>query len=184
MNRTLVLSILSDDKPGVVEALAKTITQHQGNWMESRLSHLAGKFAGILQVSVPEDKLELLKADLLDLQAQRGIQMVSAEAIAQPADDDKDIQTLHFTLMGNDRTGIVRELSQAFASHDINLDDLQTQCTSMPWSGDPMFTAHGIISLPSEVDLDRLMDRLNDISDELGVDIELGEAEDSPLDWE
>ncbi|GAB3100564.1 cellulose-binding protein [Aestuariicella hydrocarbonica] len=180
MNRSLVLSILSDDKPGVVEILAKTIANHQGNWLESRLSHLAGKFAGILQVSVPEDQLPALKESLAALQDQKGIEVVSAETTEGVS--DTKLQLLHFNLMGNDRPGIIRELSQAFASHQINLDDLQTQCTSMPWSGDPMFTAQGLISLPANVDMDRLTDQLNDISDELGVDIELGAAEDSVTD--
>lgn len=177
MNRSLVLSILSDDKPGVVEALASTIATHQGNWLESRMSHLAGKFAGILQISVPADQLPALRQALSELQAQRGIEVVASETLE--AETGEPLQNLHFNLMGNDRPGIIRELSQAFASHQINLDDLQTHCTSMPWSGDPMFTAEGIISLPANVDMDRLMDQLNDISDELGVDIELGEPEDS-----
>lgn len=176
MNRSLVLSILSDDKPGVVGTLARTIADHQGNWLESRLSHLAGKFAGILQVSVPADHLPALRQALSELQNQRGIEVIVAETLDGPG--DQPLQMLQFSLIGNDRPGIVRELAQAFASHQINLDELQTHCSSMPWSGDPMFAAEGIISLPETVDLDRLMDDLNDIADELGVDIELGEVEE------
>lgn len=176
MNRSLVLSILSDDKPGVVEALARTIAEHQGNWLESSMSHLAGKFAGILQVSVPADHMPALRQALTGLQSHRGIEVIVAETLDTA--NDQPMQMLHFSLIGNDRPGIVRELAQAFASHQINLDELQTHCSSMPWSGDPMFAAEGIISLPETVDLERLMDDLNDIADELGVDIELGEVEE------
>ena len=58
MTNFLVLTVISDDKPGVVETLAKTITEHGGNWLECRMSHLAGKFAGILRVSVEIENLE------------------------------------------------------------------------------------------------------------------------------
>lgn len=180
MNRSLVLSILSDDQPGVVETLARTIAAHQGNWLESSMSHLAGKFAGILQISVPADHLPALRQALSELQSQRGIEVIAAETL--DASGDQPLQMLHFALMGNDRPGIVRELAQAFTSHHINLQELETHCTSMPWSGDPMFTAEGVISLPETVDLERLMDELNDIADELGVDIELGEVEGADTD--
>lgn len=177
MNRILVLSILSDDKPGVVEALAQTITDHKGNWLESRMSHLAGKFAGILQINVPEDQMEAIAQALSGLKSSHGIDVVASAAT--DSESNSDIKTLQFSLMGNDRPGIIRELSQAFASHHINLDELQTNCSSMPWSGDPMFTAHGLLHIPVTVDMDHLSDQLNEISDELGVDIELGEVEDS-----
>lgn len=177
MNRILVLSILSDDKPGVVEALAQTIADHKGNWLESRMSHLAGKFAGILQINVPEDQMEAIAQSLSRLKSSHGIDVVASAATDSEA--SADIKTLQFSLMGNDRPGIIRELSQAFASHHINLDELQTNCSSMPWSGDPMFTAHGLLHIPVAVDMDHLSDQLDEISDELGVDIELGEVEDS-----
>lgn len=180
MNRSLVLSILSDDKPGVVEALASLVAEHQGNWLESRMSHLAGKFAGILQINVPVAELDSLKRSLTALQAERGIDVVTSEVTESPA--PAGIKTLQFSLMGNDRPGIIRELSQAFASHHINLDDLQTNCTSMPWSGDPMFTAHGLLHIPAGVDIESLSDQLDEIADELSVDIELGEVEDSVTD--
>lgn len=177
MNQILVLSILSDDKPGVVEALANIVSKHDGNWLESRMSHLAGKFAGILQVQVPDSQSPSLQNALSALKASHGIEVVAS--VASASDIEEDIKTLQFSLMGNDRPGIIRELSQAFASHHINLDELQTNCTSMPWSGDPMFTAHGLLHIPTQVDVDDLSEQLDEIADELGVDIELGEVEDS-----
>ena len=52
MNTYLVLTVIADDKPGLVETLAEVIADHKGNWLESSMSQLAGKFAGILRVSV------------------------------------------------------------------------------------------------------------------------------------
>ena len=171
MNRSLVLSILSDDKPGVVEALAKTINDHQGNWLESQMSQLAGKFAGILHISIAEDQLPLLKQALEILQQQQEIQIISAEVDTDQA--SAEIMTMEFSLMGNDRPGIIREISQAFVSHHINFYDLHTQCSSMPMAGIPMFTAQGKLHVPGNLDLDNLTDQLEDIANELGIDFEL-----------
>ena len=59
MNTYLVLSIISDDKPGVIESLSQTIAEQGGNRLESRMAHLAGKFAGILRISINSDQQAL-----------------------------------------------------------------------------------------------------------------------------
>ncbi|MDO3385434.1 ACT domain-containing protein [Gilvimarinus sp. SDUM040013] len=175
MNQNLVLTVISADRPGVVQQLAKTIHDNHGNWLESRMSHLAGKFAGILQVAVPEEHCESLLAALGGL-ACDGLQVVAekAEGVgeAQPV-------ALSFSVVGPDRTGIVYEVSQAFASRSISVDELETDTSSMPWSGEPMFEATGIIHLPNGVNMDELYDQLDAIADELAVDIRLEELPES-----
>ena len=52
MTTYLVLTIIGEDRPGIVESLAEIISDYSGNWLESSMSQLAGKFAGILRVSV------------------------------------------------------------------------------------------------------------------------------------
>jgi glycine cleavage system regulatory protein len=177
MNRSLVLSILCDDKPGIVELVASTIKGHGGNWLESNMSHLAGKFAGILQVNVSDADIDNLKNSLQQLNA-KGIQVITSE-VGIVSNSNAEHKAMHFTLVGNDRPGIVSELSQAFSSHHINMESIETNCSSMPWSGDPMFTARGTLSLPDKVNMDQLMDQLDQISDKLGVDVEIDEKENS-----
>jgi len=61
---SFVLTIIGPDKPGLVERLSDTVTEHGGNWLESRMAHLGGQFAGILRVSVPESQANDLRAAL------------------------------------------------------------------------------------------------------------------------
>ena len=176
MHTQLVLTIISDDKPGVVELLAHTITQHQGNWLVSHMAHLAGKFAGILQVSVDTESDAALREALLSLKDQ-GITVVveSAADTLKPA--GKEFQ---FSVVGSDRPGIVHEIAQAFAARHINMSQLETACSSMPWSGEPMFEATGLIQVPKSVDMDDLYNQLDIIADELAVDVRLeSPAEDT-----
>lgn len=169
MNTYLVLTVISDDKPGVVELLARTISQHQGNWLESRMAHLAGKFAGILQVAVTVEHQPALRAALEQLSSQGLKVVVENAAITEKA----PCNTFHFSVIGNDRPGIVHEIAQAFAGRNINMDELETSYSSMPWSGEPMFEATGIIEVPEAVDMNALWEQLDLIADELAVDIRL-----------
>ena len=52
MRTSLVLTIIGDDRPGIVEQLAEEVLDAGANWEESRMARLAGKFAGLLRVSV------------------------------------------------------------------------------------------------------------------------------------
>ncbi|HWV15954.1 MAG TPA: ACT domain-containing protein [Cellvibrio sp.] len=169
MQTQLVLTIISDDKPGVVELLAQTIARYQGNWLESRMAHLGGKFAGILQVSVGSEQ----QADLVNALAglgSQGLKIVVETALhsLKPAG-----KAFYFSVMGNDRPGIVHEIAQAFAGRNINMGELETACSSMPWSGEPLFEANGSIEVPGTVDMDELYTQLDMIADELAIDIRL-----------
>ncbi len=169
MNTQLVLTVLCDDRPGVVELLAQTINHHHGNWLESRMAHLAGKFAGILQVAVAEQHQAELRSALNQL-ADKGLKIVIEDAltISKP-----DCREFNFSVVGNDRPGIVREIAQAFAARHINMGELETACSSMPWSGEPLFEATGVIEVPKTVDMNELYDYLDKIADDLAVDIRL-----------
>lgn len=176
MTNFLVLTVISDDKPGVIETLAKTIGEHGGNWLECRMSHLAGKFAGILRVSVESEKLEELSQSLQGLH-QHGLKVIVEVASSNNGSGESSQKALNFNLVGNDRPGIVHEVAQALASRNINVDELNTDYSSMPWSGEPMFTASGLLQIPAQTDMDDFQDQLDTISDELAVDITLEEPE-------
>jgi glycine cleavage system regulatory protein len=169
VNTYLVLTVISDDKPGVVELLARTISKYQGNWLESRMAHLAGKFAGILQIAVaPEHQLALREA--LEQLNKQSMKVVVEDAAAT---EKVPCKNFNFSVIGNDRPGIVHEIAQAFAGRNINMDELETSYSSMPWSGEPMFEATGIVEVPEAVDMDALWEQLDVIADELAVDIRL-----------
>ena len=58
----IVLTIVGSDRPGLVEAVAEAVARAGGNWLESRMAHLAGKFAGILRVQAAGDAIPRLVA--------------------------------------------------------------------------------------------------------------------------
>src|SRR2546428_9840486 len=107
MPTSLVLTVLGEDRPGLVEALSHIITAHEGNWLESRMAHLAGQFAGILRASVPDAHAAVLINALQGL-ASHGLQVVVAQSTTdEPA---RDSRWLTLDLVGNDHLGIIRDL--------------------------------------------------------------------------
>src|SRR5659263_720746 len=64
---TLVLTVIGDDRPGLVDVLSGLVTAHGGSWEHSRMARLGGKFAGIVQVEVPEQEVGGLRAALREL---------------------------------------------------------------------------------------------------------------------
>ena len=61
MSTYLVLTVIGDDRPGLVGELSAAISAHQGNWLESSMAQLAGKFAGIVEVSVDAAQADALR---------------------------------------------------------------------------------------------------------------------------
>ena len=170
MSKFLVLTIIADDKPGIVETLAATIADQNGNWLESRMSHMAGKFAGILRISIAEEKVNSLQIRL-SLLATQGISVgVEVSAEAGESGITKD---LTLNLIGNDRPGIVKEVSQSLAKMGVNVLELTTNCVSAPMSADLLFQTEAHLRVPQGFDADALTDALEEISNDLMVEITL-----------
>ena len=53
----MLISFIADDRPGLVKSLSEVVNAHQGNWLESRMAKLSGKFAGVVRVAVPEERV-------------------------------------------------------------------------------------------------------------------------------
>ncbi|HEY0715040.1 MAG TPA: ACT domain-containing protein, partial [Polyangia bacterium] len=116
MDTDLVLTLLGPDRPGLVEEVAETITAHGGNWLESRMAHLGGRFAGILRVEVPADRVDPLGIALGRLEG-RGLRIVMSPG--QAPTPTPALRLMELELVGLDRPGLVREVSHLLAQQRI-----------------------------------------------------------------
>lgn len=165
MNAALVLTVIGPDRPGLVEALSRTVVAHGANWLESRLAHLSGHFAGMVRVSVPAERAEELAAALGALEGLR-ILVETADSVGPT-----DASVLVLELLGQDRPGIVREVSHALAARGVNVEDLETECISAPMSGETLFRARARLRLPRDTKASELREALEKLADELMVDV-------------
>ncbi|WP_372596860.1 glycine cleavage system protein R [Amphritea sp.] len=167
---SLVLTVIAPDKPGLVEQLSQTIASNQGNWLESSMSRLAGKFAGILIVSVPETQADSLVEALQKLESQ-GMKVIAERSNEEETPTESNSITLE--LIGHDKPGIVREISQALSRYNINVERLSTELVSGSMSAELLFKADADLTVPTGVDLDDLQQSLEAIASDLMVDITL-----------
>jgi glycine cleavage system regulatory protein len=172
VSRLLVLTVIGDDRPGLVEQLSSVITAHQGSWLESSMAQLAGKFAGILKVSVPPDQADALEAALSSLSALRVMVECSMDSRAAAGPRHR---RLTFSLVGHDRIGIVREVAQVFARHGVNVEKLVTRTSTAPMSSETLFHAEAELKADEQVDANALKADLERLSNELIADINLDE---------
>ena len=167
MNTPLVLTVISADKPGLVESVAHTISQHGGNWLESRMSRMAGQFAGILLVDIAEEEVESLRVDLEGLTSLGiNVQVAISGQAEQP-----EQHLLRLNLVGNDRPGIVHEVSGVLARHGVNVEELITECAPAPMSADVLFKAEARLGVYPQTDLAALRNDLENLADDLMVEL-------------
>lgn len=176
MNTSIVLTVIAEDRPGLVELLSQTVNRHGAGWMESRMSRLAGKFAGVVLVEAPSERVDGLLADLEGL-AERGLR-VHAERTEDSDPDPEGLPRLDLDLVGHDRPGIVRAVSEALARSRVNVDRLSTERTSAPMSGERLFRATAQLRLPADLDVAELRKQLEAIATDLVVDLSLIEPTD------
>ena len=165
----LVITVFAPDKAGQVERIARCIADHGGNWLESRMARMAGQFAGILRVGVPAETYDEMVEALHSL-ATEGIRVVIAESGIEQSCTWKPVS---MELVGNDRPGIVRDITQVLAEHGVNLERLLTYVTPAAMSNEPLFHAEAILAVPLTLSLDVLRERLETLADELLVDLKL-----------
>ena len=170
MMESLVLTIIGTDRPGLVEKISERVSDHGGNWEESRMSHLAGKFAGILLLTVPAENSNVLIQALQCLEND-GLKVVIEKSEKGQSGDT--YRLLKLELIGHDRPGIVKEVSHAIAKHHINMKELITTCTSAPMSGEALFKATARLQCPAEVLVPDLQKELENIAHDLMVEITL-----------
>jgi glycine cleavage system regulatory protein len=166
------MTVIGPDRPGLVESVAALVAEHGGNWLESRMSRLGGHFAGILRVEVPGEHEPPLVAALKKLDS-RGLTVVVHPDQPKPIPASPRQSVLE--IVGQDRPGIVREISRALASFGVNVEELHTECASAAMSGETLFRASARLSLPESCDTAQVRQQLERIAADLIVEISLAE---------
>lgn len=166
MNQSVILTVVGSDRPGLTRALADAVYAAGGNWLESHLSRLGGKYVGSVLVELPGDRLGELET------AARAIDAEGLTVAIVPAADggERGAPSLGIEIVGQDRPGIVREVTTVLAGLEVNIEDFTTAIEGSAWSGAPLFRGRARLTLPSGVTTDTVREALEQISSEIMVD--------------
>lgn len=142
---SIVLTVIGDDQPGLVDKLAATIEAHGGNWEESRMAHLDAKFAGLLRVTAADTAVEPLTRALAALERDDGLHIRVETSLNSAAASASQLYSLELT--GQDRPGIVHEIGRIFARHGANIETLETATRPAQMTGGTLFEARAQLSV-------------------------------------
>lgn len=165
--KSIVITMVGNDKPGLIDSIAQMINSSQGSWQASSFAHMAGHFAGFAEILIAEDKEAALLQNLSDhpdlkITSSAGLENVKPE-----------LKRATVEVEGNDRSGIVSELSGVLHQFDLNILQFNSFCESAANWGNQIFKARADVELPEKLDIDELQEALEALSDDLMVDIKL-----------
>lgn len=182
MQTSYIVTFIGDDRPGLVEEVSRVIERNGGNWQESRLSQLGGKFAGLILVSLPADGGPSLEAELgalassgISVRVTPCIESTSGKTGAGKAATPPPGRDITLTVIGPDRRGIVREISHALALRRINVLEMESEVRSAPMSAEMIFSARIEAWIPKATNVDDLRDTLDEIANTMTLEIDLEE---------
>ena len=170
---SIILTLVGPDRPGLVSRLSEQVAAHGGSWLESRLAHLAGQFAGMVLVSLPEDQVDALARSIEPLRAD-GLQVLIHPGAATPRTAQPD-PLLVLDLVCQDRPGLVRDVTKVLATSGVNIEELTTDILSGSFSGEILFHAEARLRVPAAIGTDGLRRDLERLGNDLMVDFKLTE---------
>lgn len=168
MNTSIVLTVIAADQPGIIELVSRVLKQHGGNWTQSSMSSLAGQFAGILLASIPTGQTQACLKDLRELESQGLAITVRATKEAGLPENEQEFT---LDLIGNDRAGIVHEITAVLARNQVSVREFETTVESASMGGGALFKAKARLLVPPDTDLEMLTSELEDLANDLMVDI-------------
>src|SRR5512135_2622268 len=161
------MTVIGSDHPGIVSLLSDAAQRFGANWVGSRMASLAGQFAGIVHLEVPAQNAESLASALREL-ASSGLHVVIAMGDSSAALAGQRLVRLE--LVGNDRPGIVRDLSGRLARRGVSIEELHTEVVSAAMSAGQLFRVKALLAVPEALSNDDLKGELEASATEMMVD--------------
>jgi methionyl-tRNA formyltransferase len=169
---SLVVSIVGPDRHGIVSLLADRAQRFGANWAASRMTRLASEFAGTVHFEVPRENVDALETSLRQLESS-GLQVVIArsDGASVPASQ----RSVELELVGDDRVGIVSNLTKILAERGISIESIHTEIIRSGVSGKQIFKIGAHLLVPAALSVDKLQHELSALAREMMLDIALGE---------
>jgi glycine cleavage system transcriptional repressor len=160
MTRSLAVTVLGHDRPGIIAEVTGALAALGGNLEDSSMTLLRGHFAWTLVVSADAsaDDVASRLAHLTDEGLVVSVLPVP-DADAAPAEGTAWLLSVH----GADRPGIVSGLTGVVAEAGGNITDLTTRL------GTGVYLLIAEVALPADADVDALGARITAAAAELGV---------------
>ena len=171
----MVLSVVGSDRPGLTRSLAAAVLSAGGNWLESHLSRLGGLYVGSVLVELEQGAIDALRLSVSAVDG-HGLEVRLAPAVEGSGAAGPDGEAFQFALVGQDRPGIVNQVTAVLSGLHANIETFRTWVDAGSQSGIPLFHTEARLRLPPDLPAARVQAALEDISAEIMIDISVGPA--------
>ncbi|MCW8933408.1 MAG: glycine cleavage system protein R [Gammaproteobacteria bacterium] len=174
MNRSLVITAIGADRPGIVNELTEVLLNAGLNIQDSRMSVLGGEFAVMLLVTGNDTSI-----DALNQQKDSLFTSLNLNVLIKPttsSSDNDQFARYKIAVEGMDNPGIVHKLARYLSQHSINIVNMQTDSNHAPHTGTPMFTVNMLVDIPSGQIIEQVESDFAAVCDELSMDVEFKAA--------
>lgn len=171
---SLIVSIVGTDRHGIVSSLADRAQRYGANWAASRLTRIAGEFAGMVHFEVPRENADALANALRGLESS-GLQVVIAKSDGAKVSDA--IKSVELELIGDDRVGIVSSLTKILAERNISIENIHTEIVRSGVSGKQTFKIGAHLLIPAKLSIEDLRKELGTLAHAMMLDIALDEKQ-------
>ncbi|TVO74840.1 glycine cleavage system protein R [Sedimenticola selenatireducens] len=164
----LVISALGKDRPGIVDALSKSILEFGCNITDSRMTVLGGEFAILLMVEGNWNTLTKMEESIAGLEQQLSLTIIAKRT--EQRDRSNPFLPYVVEVVSLDHPGIVHQLASFFSKRSINIEDMATTSYAAPHTGTMMFSVHMTVGIPADIHIASLRDEFMEFCDAINLD--------------
>ncbi len=164
----LIISILGEDRPGLIVELSQAILDCGCSILESRIMVLGKECSAILMVHGNWNTLAKLETQLAKLE--QSLNLTIASKRTEDNNDKGDALPYGIEVVAMDQPGIVHSLADFFSSRRVNIEDLATHSYQATHTNTLMFSVNVTISIPANMPIALFREEFMDLCDELNLD--------------
>lgn len=168
MNQSLIISTLGPDRPGLLESLARHISQSGCSVTQSRGSLIDGQLLFMARLTGSWDTLARVEASAERLERELGID-IQLRRVEAP---DPVGGRLPYTvdIVASDRTGTLTEVITFFEKHDSRVAEVVTQSYVSDHTQTPMATIQMTVHVAESQPITLVRDNFMELCDRLNLD--------------
>ena len=167
MKCVFITTIVGDDRPDIIKALAKTTHDLGGEWIKSKVARLDGQFAAIMKVAIDEAQ----KAKLNETLTQEFADLTFTNAPAREVQSEHT-NILDLVLDCDDRPGLTHEITRVLYDLNLRPENLEVSRVPIFQMGKTVYSAKMRVGLPDTLSKDALSAALKKVCDSCRINFD------------
>ncbi|SQD76656.1 glycine cleavage system protein R [Moritella yayanosii] len=166
MNTQFTITIAGQDHPQLVNQLAAATHNLGGRWIVSKITRLAQQVVGIIKIDIPTTAAEQLKQEF---NAQKGLQIRIIDANESCVVSVR--KQIKLKIESADRLGLIKDITRTLEDIDIKIIQIENHRVAVPEFGELMFFAELALDIPTEINIEQLLDSVQQVETNMRVDV-------------